>query len=126
MTYRAVILGQPYSKANSRKFAIIGGKHTKQRVASIKSDDARAWVASAQRQLLQYPRPRYEGPLRAHFLVFYASNRPDLDVTLVRDVLQDYAYVNDRQIVEEHSYKRISAENPRVEIVIEPIQGELI
>ena len=63
---------------------------------------------------------------KAH--IFYASKRPDLDESVVMDVLQAKikngnvirrgVYVNDRQIKEKHVFWGLDRQNPRVEIEI--------
>ena len=63
---------------------------------------------------------------KAH--IFYASRRPDLDESVVMDVLQAKikngivirrgVYLNDRQIKEKHIYWGLDKTNPRVEIEI--------
>jgi Holliday junction resolvase RusA-like endonuclease len=53
--------------------------------------------------------------------IFYASRRPDLDESLILDLLQDVAYVNDRQVKEKHIYWGLDKDNPRTEMLIEQI-----
>lgn len=122
------ILGEPASKANSRKIVTIGG-----RPASIKSDKARAYVQDALRQIPPAARMRLEGPVSLTVRIFYATERPDLDESVILDVLQDqYAgagplrrlvqagvYRNDRQVRERHVFHAIDRKNPRAEIVVE-------
>ena len=45
--------------------------------------------------------------------VFYASRRPDLDESLILDLLQGNLYLNDRQVKEKHIYWHLDKENPR-------------
>lgn len=130
---RLVILGQAYSKANSRKIVTFG-----ERAASIKSPEARAFERDALRQIPPAARVRLEGPVRVTMRLFYATERPDLDESLVLDVLQDrYAkhgeqrhlvqagvYRNDRQVREKHVYHAIDRVNPRAEILVEPIWAQ--
>ena len=103
------ILGQPYSKANRRRFVRAG--------LIIKSREAMAYVEYA---ALQLPRLRapLEGPLGISAVIYYASRRPDLDPSLLFDVLQGRMIVNDRQLEEQHLYKKIDKSNPRSEIEI--------
>ena len=56
-----------------------------------------------------------------HITIFYASRRPDLDESLILDLLQGLVYVNDRQVKERHTYWGLDPENPRAEIIIEQI-----
>jgi Holliday junction resolvase RusA-like endonuclease len=57
--------------------------------------------------------------VKVTMMIFYASRRPDLDESLILDLLQDVAYVNDRQVKEKHIYWGLDEENPRAEIIIE-------
>jgi hypothetical protein len=131
------ILGQAYSKANSRKIVTIGG-----RPASIKGKDALTFEANALKQIPPLFRLQLSGPVAVTLRMFYANERPDLDESLVLDILQDrYAsfksgdtkirklvqkgvYVNDRQVREKHVYHEIDRANPRVEIFIEPLEAQ--
>lgn len=133
---RLTILGQPCSKANSRQIVTIKGRPT-----SIKSKEALAYERDALRQIPPAARRRLEGPLRMTIGIWYASERPDLDESLILDVLQDRwqrdkrtgervlvqagVYRNDRQVRERHVYHGIDRANPRAEIVIEPIVEQL-
>lgn len=107
-----IILGQPYSKSNSRRITFIKGK-----VRNIKSAKALAYVKQAQEQLPKLD-PLLEGELSVTLHIYYASQRPDLDETLILDILQGYLYSNDRQVRERHTYHHIDRENPRAEIII--------
>lgn len=135
---RLTILGQPCSKANSRQIVTIGG-----RPSVIKSADARAYERDALRQIPPAARRRLDGLLRMTIRIWYASERPDLDESLILDVLQDRwkrdkvtgervlvqagVYRNDRQVRERHVYHGIDRAHPRAEIEIEPLaqQDEL-
>lgn len=133
---RLTILGQPCSKANSRQIVTIKGRPT-----SIKSKEALAYERDALRQIPPAARRRLEGPLRMTIGIWYASERPDLDESLILDVLQDRwqrdkrtgervlvqagVYRNDRQVRERHVYHGIDRSNPRAEIEIEPIVEQL-
>lgn len=135
---RLVILGEPASKANSRQIVTIG-----QRAAVIKSAKARNYERDALRQIPPAARVQLEGPVRLTLRIWYASERPDLDESVLLDVLQDrYAgkgeqrqlvqrgvYRNDRQVREKHVYHAIDRANPRAEIMVEPLlpqQGGLL
>ena len=117
-----VILGEPASKANSRQIVMFG-----KRPAVIKSKKAREYVKVALPQVLvQCRRVGWRcigvGPLRMTLRIFYASERPDLDESIVLDLLQQVVYGNDRQVREKHVYHAIDRTNPRAEIRVEPIQ----
>lgn len=116
-TVEFVIFGEPASKANSRQAVPRKSKGGKVFVAFIKSDKAQQYTKSA---VLQIPQlhPPLTGPLAITIKIFYASNRPDLDPSLIFDLMQDRVYVNDRQLREMHIYHAIDKANPRAEISI--------
>ena len=76
--------------------------------------------------------------------IYYATERPDLDESLILDVLQDRfktfgsgdtkrrelvqkgVYQNDRQVREKHIFHAIDRKNPRNEVLIEPVQSSLL
>ena len=127
------IIGQPASKANSRQIVTING-----RPSSIKSKEALAYERDALRQIPPSARQRIEGPVRVTLRIWYASERPDLDESVVLDVLQDRftkrdderillqsgVYRNDRQVREKHVFHGIDRKNPRTEVVVEPLQAQ--
>lgn len=127
-----VILGEPASKANSRKIVSFGG-----RPASIKSDKARNFEKSAVLQIPNEAKRMLTGRLRATIRIFYASERPDLDESVVLDVMQAKfsgagkdrvcvrkgVYLNDRQVREKHVFHGVDRNNPRVEIEIDSIES---
>jgi len=148
------IVGEPASKANSRQIVTING-----RPSSIKSKKARNYEAEALMQIPPAARVRLEGPVRVTLRIWYASERPDLDESVVLDVLQDRyksvklpehhcvsadgmhtmhqaearrelvqsgVYRNDRQVREKHVFHAIDRRNPRVEVVVEPLQAQQI
>lgn len=126
------ILGQPYSKANSRRLVTLRG-----RAASIKSAQALNYAREALMQIPPAARRRLEGPVCVTMTIWYATQIPDLDESLVLDVLQDQwhgkgrdrfllqpgVYRNDRQVREKHIYHRIDRANPRCDIVVEPLDA---
>jgi Holliday junction resolvase RusA-like endonuclease len=61
------------------------------------------------------------GDLRVTLHIFYASRRPDLDESLILDLMQGLIYENDRQVKERHCYWGLDPDNPRSEIIIEKI-----
>lgn len=134
---RFVIMGEAASKANSRKLVTIGG-----RPAFIKSQKARDYERDALLQIPASAKVMFAGPLRATIRIWYASERPDLDESVILDVLQAKTegtgkdrkilrrgvYLNDRQVREKHIFHAIDRVMPRAEIEIEQIveQGSLI
>lgn len=132
---RFVIKGQAASKANSRQLVIIRG-----RPSTIKSAEARAFERDALLQIPASARVGYDGPVAVTLRIYYASERPDLDESIVLDVLQDQrakvgakrvvvargVYLNDRQVREKHVYHGIDRVNPRVEIEVRRREPALI
>ena len=108
-----VIYGEPASKANSRRAVRIGGMSR-----LIKS----AKALNYSEVFKQQARPLavlIEDDVRVTMKIHYASRRPDLDESLILDLLQGVAYVNDRQVKEKHIYWALDRENPRSEIIID-------
>lgn len=136
---RLTILGEPASKANQRKLVTFG-RGENARPALIKSEKARGYERDAVMQIPVAARVRMQGPVRVTLTIFYASQRPDLDESVVLDVLQDrYAgkradrrlvqpgvYCNDRQVREKHVYHAIDKANPRAEVLVEQLEPELL
>lgn len=111
------IAGGLVSKANSRRLVVIGGKPR-----FIKSATALAWEHSALMQIPHDHRIGMTGPIRMTATIYYPSRRNDLDPSLLMDVLERAGvYENDRSIVEQHLYKKLDPENPRVELVLEEL-----
>ena len=131
------IYGEPASKANSRKIVTIAG-----RPSVIKSEKAREYETNALRQIPPAARLQLKGPVSITIRVFYATERPDLDESVILDVLQDRfksvqvgavkqrhlvqkgVYSNDRQVREKHIYHAIDRLNPRAVIEVRPLQAE--
>jgi Holliday junction resolvase RusA-like endonuclease len=115
---KLVIYGQVYSKANSRKIIRFGS-----RPASIKSDKARAYEASALLQLqvqrAKLPFATFEKPVAVEIVIYYPDRRQDLDPSLILDVMQKAGvYKNDRLVEEMRLYRKIDRLNPRSEISV--------
>lgn len=137
---RFTILGEPASKANSRQIVTIAG-----RPSVIKSQKGRSYASTALRQIPPAARQRLEGPVAVTLRIFYASQRPDLDESIVLDAMQDQwkrgkkglmsgsgervliqsgVYRNDRQVREKHVYWGLDARNPRCEVEVTPMQAQ--
>lgn len=140
------ILGEPASKANSRELATIGPKDARRTILR-KSDKALGYEASALRQIPPRARQRLEGPVCVTLRIWYASERPDLDESVILDVLQDRwartvsrnpaapservllqpgVYRNDRQVREKHVFHGIDRKNPRTEIEVVPLHAQQV
>ena len=105
-----VIKGEPASKANSRRL-IWRGKSP----AFIKSAKALSY-ADAFKLQAQPIEPLLEGELVVYMRIYYATQRPDLDESLILDLLQGVIYKNDRQVRERHIEHFVDRDDPRVEI----------
>ena len=107
------IKGEPASKANSRKIVRYGGVSR-----LIKSEKALSYSEMFKRQCLPLA-ILMEGDLCVTMHIYYASRRPDLDDSLILDLMQGLVYKNDRQVKERHLYWHLDKENPHTEILIE-------
>jgi hypothetical protein len=146
---RFTILGQACSKANSRELGTIKKRdeetgEVRSRAISRKSDEALAFERDAVRQIPPAARQQLTGKVRVTMKIFYTWEGPDLDESIVldvmqtrfktikdrsgkkirREVIQAGVYVNDRQVREKHIYHGIDAVNPRVEILVEPLEAQ--
>ena len=110
-----IIFGEPASKANSRRVVRYGGMSR-----LIKSKKALSYSDVFLQQCPVFP-TLMTGDLRITLRIYYASRRPDLDESLILDLLQGRVYVNDRQVKERHCYWGLDPENPRTEMIIEQI-----
>ena len=109
------ILSEPASKANSRRVVRIGNMSR-----LIKSAKALNYCDVFRQQCPVLPE-LLMGDLRVTLHIYYASRRPDLDESLILDLMQDCIYANDRQVKERHCYWHLDKLNPRSEILIEQI-----
>ncbi len=110
-----IIFGEPASKANSRRVVHYGGMSR-----LIKSKKALSYSDVFKQQCGKLP-TLMTGDLRITLHIFYASRRPDLDESLILDLMQGLIYENDRQVKERHCYWGLDPDNPRAEIIIERI-----
>jgi Holliday junction resolvase RusA-like endonuclease len=107
------ILGEPASKANSRRVVKFGNMSR-----LIKSQKALNYSDTFRLQCPPLAK-LMTGDLRVSMRIYYATRRPDLDESLILDLMQGLVYENDRQVKERHTYWGLDAENPRSEIIIE-------
>ena len=110
-----IIFGEPASKANSRRVVRYGGMSR-----LIKSKKALSYSDVFLQQCPVLP-VLMTGDLKIIMRIYYASRRPDLDESLILDLLQGRVYVNDRQVKERHCYWGLDPERPRTEMIIEKI-----
>lgn len=106
-----VVEGEPASKANSRRWT---GKFF------IKSEKALNY-AKAFKEQCPVLDPLMSGDLRVIINIYYASRRPDLDASLIFDLMQECIYLNDRQVKEQHLYWGLDKDRPRAEITVEKL-----
>jgi Holliday junction resolvase RusA-like endonuclease len=110
-----IIFGEPASKANSRRVVHYGGMSR-----LIKSKKALSYSDVFKQECGKLP-TLMTGDLRVTLHIFYASRRPDLDESLILDLMQGLIYENDRQVKERHCYWGLDPDNPRAEIIVEKI-----
>lgn len=106
------IPGEPAAKGNSRKLVLIRG-----RPALIKSEKGLGFEALAKLYVPTLATP-YDGDVWFECRVYYASRRPDLDPSLVKDALQSRVVVNDRQVRHEVNSGFVDRNKPRVEVAV--------
>ena len=107
-----VIMGEPASKATSRRFVSIGGKPR-----FIKSQKALDYTRTFGLQL-KPPEYNIVDDVEVEIAIWYKTRRPDLDPSLIFDLLQPHVIKNDRQIKVIHAYHALDKENPRAWIRI--------
>lgn len=120
MIWSGTIQGEPASKANSRRPVPRTAKSGKRYVAFIKSAKALSYVDAARLQVPVLPR-LLRGPLKFTATIYYATRRPDLDESVILDVLQRRIYHNDSQVVQKEVRRRLDRDNPRAEIRVEEL-----
>ena len=114
-----IIFGEPASKANSRRVVRFGNMSR-----LIKSQKALDYSGAFKQQCRQIE-PLMSGDLRVTMWIYYASRRPDLDESLILDLMQGVIYENDRQVKERHIYWGLDPDKPRAEIIVEKIADVL-
>lgn len=115
------IYGEPASKANSRRVVRFGGMSR-----LIKSKKALSYSELFKQQCEPLGLQQFTGDVCVSMHIYYASRRPDLDESLILDLLQGVAYKNDRQVKEKHIYWHLDKDSPRAEITISlmPVQED--
>ena len=112
-----IIFGEPASKANSRRVVRFGNMSR-----LIKSQKALNYCDVFKQQCRPLAK-LMTGDLRVTLRIYYASRRPDLDESLILDLMQGLIYENDRQVKERHTYWGLDPENPRSEITVEKMDA---
>ena len=108
------IFGEPASKANSRRFVMRG-----KTPAFIKSNKALGYSEMFKRQCPETV--PFECDVCVEMTIYYASRRPDLDESLILDLLQGVTYLNDRQVKRKVIDWGLDKENPRCLIRVTPL-----
>lgn len=108
--------GEPASKANSRR-AVMHGRTPR----FIKSKKALEYSSEF---ITQCPRlrPLITADVHVVMTIYYKTRRPDLDESLILDLMQDRIYKNDRQVKKKTITWGLDRENPRAEIEILPLR----
>ena len=116
MQWTATILGQPRSKANSRRMAL---NRRTGKMFPIKNEKCLEYVdaVKAQAQVVA-PDKLLEGDLSFHGTLYYPNRRSDLDPSLLIDCLEGIVFKNDRQIKRWDINHGLDKDNPRAEITI--------
>lgn len=120
------IYGDLMSKSNSRIMTSFRG-----RPRLIKKPKALKYEADAIVQIQsRLGRSRtledmFTEPVVLDATIYYSSKRPDLDVSLLMDVLEKSGvYKNDRQVYQINARKRFDKENPRVIVKISELEED--
>ena len=113
-----MIVGEPASKANSRRLVAIGGKPR-----FIKSKKALNYSRDFKKQC-PTRKELFEEDVFVAIKIYYASRRPDLDASLILDLLQDYVYPNDRLVKGQYIEWGLDRKNPRSFIVVTTLDNK--
>lgn len=111
-----IIFGEPASKSNSRRVVRIN--NTSRLIKSKKALSYSDMFRNQCRRLTTL----LTGDLMVTMHIHYASRRPDLDESLILDLMQGFIYENDRQVKERHTYWHLDKERPRAEIFVSKIE----
>jgi Holliday junction resolvase RusA-like endonuclease len=113
--YEATFLGEPASKANSRRIVKIKGSPR-----IIKSQKALSFARSFVSQCPTQPVLLDANGSRLLVVmdIYYASRRPDLDESLLLDLLQHRVYENDRSVKAKIVRWHLDRESPRTKVKI--------
>ena len=112
------ILGEPSSKANSRRLVFLGGKPR-----FIKSKKALLYSKDFDLQCL-VRKHMFEEDVSIAIKIYYRSRRPDLDESLILDLLQGKVFKNDRSIKAKYVEHGLDKEHPHSVIVISSLDNK--
>lgn len=113
------VRGEPASKSNSRRLA-----YRKGRPQFIKSKKAMD-LCNVWRDECPSLRSPIKGDVTVWFTLTYASRRPDLDESLIMDLLQGRLIANDRQIKEKHVFWKLDQDDPHSFVTVMPFGMDL-
>jgi hypothetical protein len=118
------VFGQLPRKSNSRR--IFRNPRTGRPII-VKSADALSYEKSFAFQVANVDKGKFEPkePLCLSAHVWYQSGRSDLSIELFMDLLEKTGIIhNDRQIKIMHLWGHIDREFPRVEVLLERVEGK--
>lgn len=119
-----ITLPLPPSVNNALIPVVIGWKGKKPIIRLVPSDEMKAWKKRARELVEAGPRPLIEGVVEFFVEFFVPSIASDCSnrVKPSEDILTGFAYPDDKQVAEGHSFKRIAdiPENERCVIVVRP------
>ena len=107
-----IIHGEPSSKANSRRLVTVNGSPR-----FIKSKKALSYSKEFDFQC-PVRKELFEEDLSIAIKIYYKTRRPDLDESLILDLLQGKVFKNDRSVKVKYIEHGLDKENPRSVIVI--------
>jgi len=115
-----VIEGEPASKANSRRMVPRKTKEGKAFIGSIKSSKAMGYSDGFLQQCPALPE-MFEEDVVVMMEIYYASRRPDLDESLILDLMQKRIYRNDRQVKARFTVWGLDPGRPRTVVRVAPM-----
>lgn len=115
LVYKSVVMTEPSSKANSRRLIYVRNK-PRFILSKNAQEYCQEWGVNSREMVVP------DGPVTFDVAVvmkiYYATRRKDLDESLILDMLQGRAFVNDRQVKKKDITWGLDKEVPRSEIEI--------
>jgi Holliday junction resolvase RusA-like endonuclease len=65
----------------------------------------------------------FEEDVKVEMLIYYTTRRPDLDESLILDLMQGLIYKNDRQVKSKAIYHGLDKQNPRTIIRVSALES---
>lgn len=115
LVYKSVVMTEPSSKANSRRLIYVG-----KRPRFILSKNAQKYCEEweVNSSVIVAPESPVTFDVAVVMKIYYATRRKDLDESLILDMLQGKAFVNDRQVKKKDITWGFDKEMPRSEIEV--------